>query len=189
MPFTFNDYFRTHFDWLLTRYPQKRAALLPAMRLVEEQQGFVDNEALEYLAKELELAPAYVQGVFTFYSHYRKPEDGKYVVMVCATLPCALRGAQMVVDTFKQELGIGTGETTADKLFTLRKVECLGSCTTAPVCQINDDYYENLTPEKIKEIVTDLKAGRVPRHISNGPTLEGGKCGYGPMVEAMQDKR
>jgi (2Fe-2S) ferredoxin len=71
-------------------------------------------------------------------------------------------------------------------MFTLRKVECLGSCTTAPVCQINDDYYENLTPEKIKEIVADLKADRTPRHISNGPTLEGGKCGYAPMVGECQ---
>jgi len=189
MAFTFNDDSRTQFEWLLTRYPEKRAALLPAMRLVEEQQGFVDNEALDYLAAQLGLAPACVYGVFTFYSHYRKPEDGKYVVMVCATLPCALRGAQMVADTFKQELGVGTGETTADKLFTLKKVECLGSCTTAPVCQINDDYYENLTPERIKDIVADLKAGRVPRHLSNGPTLDGGRCAYKPMMEAVQGKR
>jgi NADH-quinone oxidoreductase E subunit len=184
MPFTFNTDFRTQFEWLLSRYPEKRAALLPAMRLVEEQQGFVDAEALDYLASELALAPAYVRGVFTFYSHYRRPGDGKHVVMVCATLPCALRGAQMVADAFKEELKLGVGETTGDKLFTLRKVECLGSCTTAPVCQINDDYFENLTPEKIKDIVADLKAGKVPRHISNGPTLDGGRCGYKAMVEA-----
>ncbi|MGD0090364.1 MAG: NAD(P)H-dependent oxidoreductase subunit E [Planctomycetota bacterium] len=187
MPFTFSDDSRKQFDWLLTRYPEKRAALLPAMRLVEEQQGCVDNDSLDYLATELRLAPVYVWSVFTFYSHYRRPEDGKYLVMVCAGLPCALRGARMIVDTFKQELGIGIGQTTADKMFTLRKVECLGSCTSAPVCQINDDYYENLTPEKIKEIVSDLKAGNVPRHISNGPTLEGGKCGYRPMMEESRE--
>jgi len=186
MPFTFTDDTRKQFAWLLTRYPEKRAALLPAMRLVEEQQGFVDNEALDYLAAELSLAPAYVQGVFTFYSHYRRPEDGKYLVMVCAGLPCALRGARMVADALKQELGIGPGQTTADRMFTLRKVECLGSCTTAPVCQINDDYFENLTPEKIKEIVADLKAGCAPRHISNGPTLEGGKHGYVPLMAESQ---
>jgi NADH-quinone oxidoreductase subunit E len=189
MAFAFNDDFRTQFEWLLTRYPEKRAALLPAMRLVEEQQGFVNNEALDYLASQLELPPAYVWGVFTFYSHYRRPGDGKYVVMVCGTLPCALRGAQMVADTFKQELGIGVGETTADTLFTLRKVECLGSCTTAPVCQINDDYFEHLTAERIKDIVADLKAGKTPRHISNGPTLDGGKCSYRPMVEATGKPR
>jgi len=186
MAFIFTDDSRKQFEWLLTRYPEKRAALLPAMRLVEEQQGFVDNEALDYLASELGLAPAYVQGVFTFYSHYRRPEDGKYLVMVCAGLPCALRDARMVVDTFTQELGIGAGQTTVDKMFTLRKVECLGSCTSAPVCQINDDYFENLTPQKIKEIVEDLRAGHVPRHISNGPTLEGGKRGYRPMIAESQ---
>ncbi|MCY3018963.1 MAG: NAD(P)H-dependent oxidoreductase subunit E [Planctomycetota bacterium] len=187
MAFTFTDDSRRQLEWLLTRYPEKRAALLPAMRLVEEQQGCVDVEALDCLARELGLPPAYVYGVFTFYTHYRLPTDGKYVVMVCATLPCALRGAQMVFDTFKEELKIGLGETTPDKMFTLKKVECLGSCTTAPVCQINDDFFENLTPQKIREIVEDLKAGRVPRHLSNGPTLDGGKCGYRPMVEAMQD--
>jgi (2Fe-2S) ferredoxin len=95
----------------------------------------------------------------------------------------------MVADAFKEELKIGVGETTADKLFTLRKVECLGSCTTAPVCQINDDYFENLTRDKIREIVEDLKAARVPRHISNGPTLDGGKCGYKAMVEACPQGR
>lgn len=186
MPFTFTDDSRKQFAWLLTRYPEKRAALLPALRLVEEQQGCVDDAALECLAAELDLAPGYVRAVFTFYTHYRRPGDGKHIVMVCAGLPCALRGAQMVVDAFRRELGIGVGETTADKLFTLRKVECLGSCTTAPVCQINDDYFEELTPQKITEVVADLKAGRTPRHISNGPTLEGGKCGYQPLVEASQ---
>ena len=189
--FSFNPDSREQFDWLLKRYPTKQAVLLPALRLVEEQQGHIDTAALDYVAGELGLPPAFVNGVFTFYTHYRRPGDGKYVVMVCATLPCALRGAQMVADCFKAELQLGVGETTSDKLFTLRKVECLGSCTTAPVCQINDDYFENLTPEKIKEIVVDLKAGRVPRHMSNGPTLDGGRCSYRPMIEAerMAEKR
>src|SRR5438034_622672 len=137
MAFSFNDDSRKQFDWLLKRYPTKQAALLPGLRLVEEQQGFVDTAALDYLAEQLDLSPAFVAGVFTFYSHYRRPGDGKYVVMVCATLPCALRGAQMVADAFKEELKLGLGETSRDGLFTLKKVECLGSCTTAPVCQIN----------------------------------------------------
>ncbi|HEY3321592.1 MAG TPA: NAD(P)H-dependent oxidoreductase subunit E [Planctomycetota bacterium] len=188
MPFTFSEDSQKQFAWLLKRYPEKRAVLLPAFRLAEEQQGFVDQDALEYISKQLELPPAYVRGVFTFYSHYRRPEDGKYIVMVCATLPCALRGAQMVADCFKQELGLGVGETSSDKKFTLRKVECLGSCASAPVCQINDDYFENLTPEKIKEIVAALKEDKVPPHISAGPTLEeGGRCSYRPMMEAFPE--
>ncbi len=188
MAFAFNDDSRRQFDWLLKRYPEQRAVLLPAFRLVEEQQGFVDHDAMEYLSAQLELPPAYVLGVFTFYSHYRRPEDGKYIVMVCATLPCALRGAQMVADCFKEELKLGMGETSADKKFTLRKVECLGSCASAPVCQINDDYFENLTPQKIKEIVAALKDDKLPPHISNGPSLEeGGRCSYKPMIAAFPE--
>jgi NADH-quinone oxidoreductase E subunit len=189
MPFTFNDDFRKQFDWLLTRYPSKQSVLLPALRLVEEQQGFVDLDALDYVARELSLPPAFVYGVFTFYTHYRRPGDGQYVVMVCATLPCALRGAQMVADSFSEELGIHPGETTPDKMFTLKKVECLGSCVTAPVCQINDDYFENLTPAKIQEIVAALREDKVPPHLSNGPTLDGGRCGYRPMMEAYPEGR
>ena len=122
MAFAFNDDSRKQFNWLLKRYPEKRAALLPSFRLIEEQQGFVDNVAMDYVAKELELPPAYVYGVFTFYSHYRRPGEGKYIVMVCATLPCGLRGAQMVADTFKEELKLGLGENSKDGKFSLKKV-------------------------------------------------------------------
>jgi NADH-quinone oxidoreductase E subunit len=184
MAFAFNDDSKKQFDWLIKRYPEKRAALLPCFRLVEEQQGFVNTESMDYVAKQLELPPAYVYGVFTFYSHYRREGEGKYIVMVCATLPCGLRGAQMVADTFKEELKLGIGETSKDGMFTLKKVECLGSCVTAPVAQINDDYYEELTPQKIKEIVAALRENKTPPHMSNGPSLEGGRCSYRPMVEA-----
>jgi NADH-quinone oxidoreductase E subunit len=187
MAFAFNEDSRKQFDWLLKRYPEKRAALLPSFRLIEEQQGFVDNVAMDYVAKELDLTPAYVYGVFTFYSHYRRPGDGKYIVMVCATLPCGLRGAQMVADTFKEELKLGIGETSKDGKFSLKKVECLGSCVTAPVCQVNDDYFESLTPQKIKEIVAALRADKVPPHLSNGPTLDGTRCSYRPMIEACPE--
>ncbi len=187
MAFKFNDDSRKQFDWLLKRYPSKQAVLLPGFRLVEEQQGFVDEDAQNYLAAQLDLPPAFVYGVFTFYSHYRRPGEGKYIVMVCATLPCALMGAQWVADCFKEELKLGMGETSSDKKFTLKKVECLGSCDTAPVVQINDDFYEKLTPQKIKEIVAALKEDKPPPHISNGPTLEGGRCSYRPMIEAYPE--
>ena len=187
MAFAFNEDSRKQFTWLLKRYPAKQAVLLPAFRLVEEQQGYVNTEAMDYVALELDLPPAFVYGVFTFYSHYRRPGDGKYVVMVCATLPCALSGAQWVADCFKEELKLGVGETSKDGLFSLKKVECIGSCTTAPVCQINDDYFEKLTPQKIKEIVAALRENKVPPHISNGPSLEGGRCSYRPMVEAFAE--
>jgi len=187
MAFAFNDDSKKQFDWLLKRYPEKRATLLPCFRLAEEQQGFVNQDAMDYIAGQLELPPAYVYGVFTFYSHYRRPDEGKYIVMVCATLPCALMGAQGVADAFKEELKLGMGETSKDKKFTLKKVECLGSCVTAPVVQINDDYFENLTTQKIKEIVAALQQDKVPPHISNGPSLEGGRCSYRPMMEAYPE--
>ena len=185
MAFAFNDDSEKQFQWLLKRYPEKRAVLLPAFRLAEEQQGYVDQVSMDYIAGRLDLPPAYVLGVFTFYSHYRRPDEGKYIVMVCATLPCALMGAQNVADTFKEELKLGIGETSKDKKFTLKKVECLGSCVTAPVVQINDDFYENLTAQKIKEICAALKEDKTPPHMSNGPTLDGGRCSYKPMVEAF----
>jgi hypothetical protein len=96
-------------------------------------------------------------------------------------------GAQGVADTFKEELKLGMGETSKDGKFTLKKVECLGSCVTAPVVQINDDYFENLTTAKIKEIVAALRDDKTPPHMSNGPSLEGGRCSYRPMVEAFPE--
>lgn len=187
MAFAFNDEKRKQFDWLVKRYPTKQAALLPALRLVEAQAGGVSQEAMDYVAGELDLPPSFVYGVFTFYSHYRRDGEGKYIVMVCQTLPCALKGACQIVDAFKEHLKLGVGETDAEKLFTLKKVECLGSCTTAPVAQINDDYFENLTPEKVRDIVLALKNNQMPPHISNGPSLEGGCKQWMPIVEAYPE--
>lgn len=187
MAFAFNADSRTQFEWLLKRYPTKQAVLLPGFRLVEAQQGFVDQASMDYLAGELGLAPAFVHGVFSFYSHYRRPGEGKYIVMVCQTLPCALRGAGGIVDAFKEQLRLGVGETDKEGLFTLKKVECLGSCTTAPVAQINDDYFESLTAEKVREIVAALRAGQTPPHLSNGPSLEGGCQHYRPLVAAYPE--
>jgi NADH-quinone oxidoreductase E subunit len=187
MPFAFNEDSERQFLWLLKRYPTKQACLLPAFRLVEAQQGCVDDAAKEYLATRLDLAPAFVHGVFTFYTHYRRAGDGKFIVQICRTLPCALRGSARILEAFKQELGIAVGQTTPDGLFSLRTVECLGSCASAPIAQINDDYFEQLTPEKVKEIVAALREGHTPPHLSNGPTLEGGCRGLAPLVEASPE--
>lgn len=187
MAFAFNETARKQFDWLLKRYPTKQAVLLPALRLVEVQQGHVSQESMDYVAGQLDLPPAFVYGVFTFYGHYRREGEGKYIVMVCQTLPCGLRGAQSIVNAFEEHLKLKVGETDGDKIFTLKKVECLGSCTTAPVAQINDDYFENLTPEKVRDIVLALRNGQTPPHLSNGPTLEGGCKQWMPIVEACPE--
>ncbi|MBE7462970.1 MAG: NAD(P)H-dependent oxidoreductase subunit E [Planctomycetes bacterium] len=187
MAFQFNDEYRKQFDWLVTRYPTKQAVLLPALRLVEAQLGHVSQESMEYVAQQLDLAPAFVNGVFTFYSHYRREGEGKYIVQVCQTLPCALRGACTIGDAFGEHLKLGMGETDKDKKFTLKKVECLGSCASAPVVQINEDYFENLTPEKVRDIVLALQNDQKPPHLSNGPSLEGGQRHWMPIVEAYPE--
>jgi len=147
---------RKRIDWLYTRYPVKEAALLPVLRVAEEQFGVIDNDAVDLVAREVGVSPGYVLGVLTFYTHYRRDGDGKYVLQVCSTLPCALRGCREVVHHLEQKLNLKPGETTADGRFTLKKVECLGSCDTAPVVQINDDYHENLSLEKLDAILEGL---------------------------------
>ena len=144
-------------DWLLGRYPEKQAALLPVLRLAEEEFGNIDNDSVMLVAETLELSPGYVWGVLTFYTHYRREGDGKYLLQVCSTLPCALRGCDKVQRRLEEKLGIKAGETTEDGLFTLKKVECLGSCDTAPVMQVNEKYHENLDVEDLDELLETLR--------------------------------
>ena len=148
---------RRRIEWLYTRYPVREAALLPLLRLAEEEFGVIDEAAIACVAREIGMSPGNVYGVFTFYTHYRRKGDGKYVLQVCSTLPCALRGCRDVVHHLETRLGIRPGQTTPDGKFTLKKVECLGSCDTAPVVQINDDYHESLTIEKLDGILDGLK--------------------------------
>ena len=144
-------------EWLLGRYPDKQAALLPVLRLAEEEFGNIDDASVMLVAKTLELSPGYVWGVLTFYTHYRREGDGKYLLQVCSTLPCALRGCREIQRRLEDKLGIEAGETTEDGLFTLKKVECLGSCDTAPVVQVNEKYHENLDSEALDKLLENLR--------------------------------
>ncbi|MBI4602892.1 MAG: NAD(P)H-dependent oxidoreductase subunit E [Planctomycetes bacterium] len=155
-PREFSEAAKRRIEWLYSRYPVREAALLPVLRLAEEEFGAIDGPAIECVAREMGISPGHVYGVFTFYTHYRREGDGKYVLQVCSTLPCALRGCRDVVHHLEERLGIGPGETTPDGRFTLKKVECLGSCDTAPVVQVNEDYHENLTLEKLDAILDAL---------------------------------
>jgi NADH-quinone oxidoreductase subunit E len=143
-------------DRLLTRYPTKRAALLMVLRIAEREFGSIDTATMRLVAETLDLTPAYVLGVFTFYTHYRRPTDGKYVIEICRTLPCALRGADSFAKLVSKELGLKPGETSKDGKFTLKDAECQAACDKAPVCQINALYHEELTIEKFREIVKAL---------------------------------
>ena len=145
------------FEETLARYPKKEAALLPVLGLAQKEFGYLGGEAIEYVAQLMEQSPARVRGVVSFYTMlYTKP-IGVHHIQICRTLPCALRGAERLTSFISKTLGIGVGQTTADGRFTLSEVECLASCGTAPMMQINDDYYENLTDEKAAEILASLK--------------------------------
>ncbi|MGH7816259.1 MAG: NADH-quinone oxidoreductase subunit NuoE [Candidatus Binatia bacterium] len=144
------------FEATVARYPKKEAAMLPVLYLAQQEFGHLGSEAIEYVAKLMEQAPARVQGVVSFYTMYNMKPIGRHHIQVCRTLPCALRGAEQVTGFLKKKLGIEPGQTTPDGRFTLSEVECLASCGTAPMMQVNDDYYENLTEAKIDEILESL---------------------------------
>jgi NADH-quinone oxidoreductase E subunit len=145
------------FEATVARYPKKEAAMLPVLYLAQQEFGHLGPEAIEYVATLMEQPPARVHGVVSFYTMYNMKPIGRHHIQVCRTLPCALRGAETVTNLLKQKLGIEPGQTTADGRFTLSEVECLASCGTAPMMQINDDYYENLTAEKIDQILESMK--------------------------------
>ena len=144
------------FNEILKRYPTKMAASLPALYLAQRDFGFITDEMIEYIAGLIAVTPAELYNVVSFYSMFYRKEMGNYVIQVCHTLTCSLLSAAGVINHLEDKLGISPGETTPDKKFSLVKVECLGACGTAPVMRINDDYYENLTSEKIDEIIDNL---------------------------------
>jgi NADH-quinone oxidoreductase E subunit len=142
---------------LFSRYPDKRSAMLAALRIAQEEQGYVTEEAMGEIAVLLEQTPVQVYETATFYTMFSLQPVGKHVIQVCRTLSCALVGADGLVRYLEQTLGIKAGETTPDGLFSLKTVECLAACGAGPMMQINDDYYEYLTREKIDRILADLK--------------------------------
>ena len=142
---------------ILSGSPEKNTALLPILYLIQNEKGFISIEDQRSVAALLELPPMKVKGVVDFYTMLRGEKCGKYLIQVCHTLSCSIMGAHTVIDVIRKKLNINVGETTADGKFTLVKVECLGSCGTAPVMQINDDYYEQLTESKIIEILDSLE--------------------------------
>jgi len=153
----FTDKARQEFEWLLTRYPNKEAAILPTLHLAQRDFGYVSDEAIGYVAGLLGFTTARIEGVATFYTMYNRKPVGKYHVQICRNISCSLMGAEHLIDAASRKLGIKPGETTRDGKFTLSKVECLGSCGTAPVMQVNDDYHEELTEEKMFAILDGLK--------------------------------
>jgi NADH-quinone oxidoreductase subunit E len=145
---------------IILHYPsdRKKSALLPVLHIAQQELGgYLSVDVMDYVASLLEIQPIEVYEVATFYSMFHLGPVGKYVIEVCQTGPCAICGGERIMDHLEKVLGIKTGETTPDGLFTLKTVECLGSCGTAPVMQINTEFYESMTTEKIDRLIDDLK--------------------------------
>lgn len=139
-------------------YPRRKSAILPALTIAYRQVGHLNDQIYREIGKTLNLPQVEIAEAATFYTMFPKEPVGKYLIQVCHNISCALMGADSLVEYLEQKLGIKKGETTKDNLFTLISVECLGSCATAPMMQINNDYYENLTREKVDKILADLRA-------------------------------
>lgn len=145
-------------DDILSRYPVKRSALIPLFYLAQRESGYITEAAMIEIAGILKLTPPQVYETVTFYTMLNLKKVGTFHIQVCKSLMCALVGSDTVIGWMKQKLGIGPGETTTDGLFTLSTVECLAACGTGPMMQINDDYYERLTEEKVDRILADLRS-------------------------------
>jgi NADH-quinone oxidoreductase E subunit len=142
---------------ILSRYPNKQAALLPALNLAQEIRGFVDPDAMDEVARALELPAAYVRGVVTFYTMYNRRPVGRYFVQVCTNICCNICGADEVMQAFLEHTGTEPGEISGDGLFTVMEAECLGACGFPTAVQINERYFENVTVEKVPEILERLR--------------------------------
>ena len=148
---------KKQFDYILTRYPNKEAALLPVLHLAQEVWGWISPEVVHYVGSLLDLSPATVFGVVSFYNMYNQKPVGKYHVQVCTNLSCMVNRAYDIYEHLCDRLDVRPGGTTKDGLFTVIDVECLGSCGTAPVVQINNDYHENMSVGKMDALLPKLR--------------------------------
>ncbi len=157
---TFDDTMQREIEAICRRYPETHAgaAVLPVLWLCQERWGWISPGVMRAVADRLGLAPAFVEGVVTFYTMYQRRPPGRYLLQVCTTLSCQLCGTPSLLEHLRKKLGIGFGETTPDRNFTLVDVQCLGACGEAPVLQINSDYYTDLTPESLDTILDGLAA-------------------------------
>ena len=148
------------FDKLVTIYPLKRSALVPMLLYAQDEVGYVSDAVVTEIAERLDLLELDVRNVLSYYSMLRTKPAGKYNVQVCTNISCMLRGGYEILDHCKQKLGIGHKETTKDGVFSLEEVECIGACCWAPAIQINYDFHENLTPQKVDALFQMYRDGK-----------------------------
>jgi len=154
----FSEKAKAEFDELIKHYPDKQAALLPVLYLAQSEFGYISPEVTDYLAGLMDLSSAQIYSVASFYPMFHKRPPGKYHIVVCRNITCSMMGSEEIIDYIRSRLGIEVGETTPDGRFTLDLIECLASCDTAPTMQINNRYHEELTVEKVKEILDKLES-------------------------------
>jgi len=163
MTFNFSPENQEKIKEILNKYPadRKKSAVMPLLDLAQRQNdNWVSKDIIAKISEILDLPEIKVYEVASFYTMYNLKPVGKYLLQFCKTTPCMLRGIDKIIKDCEDKLGISMDQTTVDKLFTLKEVECLGACVNAPIVQINDDYAEDLTSEKFLAILDDLKAGK-----------------------------
>lgn len=138
-------------------YPTAQALVLPVLWMIQEEHGYISEDSMKYAAQLLGVPFAHVLGVVTFYTMFHSTPVGKHHIEVCTNVSCMLRGSEKIVELLEKRLGIGLGETSKDKKWTLSEVECMGSCGTAPMLAVGEEYHENLTPEKLEQVLSDLE--------------------------------
>jgi len=145
------------FDEKMREYPTRRAFLVPMLLYSQDEIGYLTDEIICYLAKKTDLTELEVRNVISYYSMLRTKPLGKYHVQVCTNISCMLRGGEELLGHCKQKLGIGHKQTTTDGMFSLEEVECIGACSWAPAVQVNYDFYENLTTEKMDKVLEEYR--------------------------------
>jgi len=153
----FSDQFEERFTEMLTHYPTKRSVLVPSLLYAQDEVGHLSDEVIAEMAQRLDLTELEVRNVISYYSMLTTKPRGKYNVQVCTNIACILRGADELYHHCRKKLGIGHKQTTPDGLFSLEEVECIGACSWAPAMQVNYDFHESLTPEKVDEILDGYK--------------------------------
>jgi NADH-quinone oxidoreductase subunit E len=153
----FSDQFEKRFAQMLTHYPTKRSTLVPTLLYAQDETGYLNPDVIHEIAERLDLSDLEVENVISYYSLLTTKPRGKNAVQVCTNIACLVRGGEELLEHCKQKLGVGNKGTTEDGLFYLEEVECIGACSWAPAVQVNYDFHENLTPEKMDQVLEEYR--------------------------------
>lgn len=154
--FKFTEENLRRIDNEIKKYPAKQPAVMAALWIAQEQNGWISGEVMREVASVLEMTAEDILGIVTFYTMYHQKPMGKHHIQVCTNISCMLRGGYEIFEQVKQKLNLNNMRVTEDKLFSLEEVECMGSCGTAPMIAVNEDYYENLNKDKVEQIIAGL---------------------------------